>query len=148
MRHLYFTTAITASLICAAGAAQAQSTLPASADASEDGDSIIVTAAPQVRGNSVVGRDRLNEIASTQNVVDALKTVPGVSIRGTSATNSDPWSYGISIRGFDVNQRSSKIGQTIDGMPGHNASYYLGGTPAQKLLINENVASIQVNQGT
>lgn len=146
-RHLYLTAAIPAALLCMTGAARGQALPEAEAEAGS-GESIIVTAASQIRGNSVVGRDRLNEVAATQNVVDALKTVPGVSIRGTSATNSDPWSYGISIRGFDVNQRSSKIGQTIDGMPAHNASYYLGGTPAQKLLINENVASIQVNQGT
>lgn len=111
-------------------------------------DDIVVTAKSQVLGNNVVGRNRLEQIAASQNIVDALKVVPGVSIRGTGQTNSDPWSYGISIRGFDVNQRSSKIGQTIDGMPAHNASYYLGGTPAQKLLINENVSAVQVNQGT
>lgn len=149
MRHLHITTALPAVLLCLPGIAHAEAANAAAAEADAAvGDSIIVTAAPQIRGNSVVGRERLNDIASTQNVIDALKTVPGVSIRGTSATNSDPWSYGISIRGFDVNLRSSKIGQTIDGMPAHNASYYLGGTPAQKLLINENVASIQVNQGT
>jgi iron complex outermembrane receptor protein len=111
-------------------------------------DDIVVTAASVARGNSIIGADRLRAQGSTLNVVNAIADVPGVSIRGSDAYNSDPWSYGINIRGFDVNLRSSKIGQTIDDMPAYNASYYLGGAPAQKYLLNELVSEIRVDQGT
>jgi iron complex outermembrane recepter protein len=115
---------------------------------SADMESIVITGKALARSNTVVTRARIDNMPAAQNIVDAIKLVPGVSIRGADASNADPWSYGINIRGFDVNLRSSKIGQTIDGMPAYNASYYLGGAPAQKYMMNENVAAIEVNQGT
>jgi iron complex outermembrane recepter protein len=111
-------------------------------------ETITITGQTIARSNVVVNRTRINTMPSAQNIIDSIKVVPGVSIRGADASNADPWSYGIDIRGFDVNLRSSKIGQTIDDMPAYHASYYLGGAPAQKYMLNENVDSIVVNQGT
>jgi len=111
-------------------------------------DDIIVTGQAVARGNNVVGAERIDALPAAQNIVDAIKLVPGVSIRGSDALNNDPWTYAINIRGFEVNQRSSKIGQTLDGIPLFNASYYLGGSPAQKYVITESVDRIVVSQGT
>ena len=111
-------------------------------------DEIVVTGQAIARGNNVVTSQQLDALPVGQNVVDAIKLVPGVSIRGSDALNNDPWTYAINIRGFEVNQRSSKIGQTLDGMPLFNASYYLGGSPAQKYVITESVDRIMVSQGT
>ncbi|AQR61800.1 hypothetical protein BZG35_09145 [Brevundimonas sp. LM2] len=111
-------------------------------------DEIVVTGQAVARGNNVVGHDRIDALPAAQNIVDAIKLVPGVSIRGSDALNNDPWTYAINIRGFEVNQRSSKIGQTLDGVPLFNASYYLGGSPAQKYVITESVDRIVVSQGT
>jgi len=111
-------------------------------------ETITITGTAIARSNVVVDRTRIDAMPAAQNIIDSIKLVPGVSIRGADAINADPWSYGINIRGFDVNLRSSKIGQTIDGMPAYNASYYLGGAPAQKYMLSENVESIVVNQGT
>ncbi|ESQ73812.1 TonB-dependent receptor domain-containing protein [Asticcacaulis sp. AC402] len=127
--------------------AHAQDTVQ-NADAASEETTVVVTGRPLARSNTVVKRQTIEKMSGAQNIVDAIKLAPGVSIRGADATNSDPWSYGINIRGFDVNLRSSKIGQTIDDMPGYNASYYLGGAPAQKYLMNENVSSIVINQGS
>lgn len=109
---------------------------------------LVVTSAPVARGNSVVSKKAIEVQSNATNIVNAIANVPGVSIRGSDALNADPWTYGINIRGFDVNLRSSKLGQTIDDMPAYNASYYLGGAPAQKYLMNEIVDRIQVNQGS
>ena len=118
---------------------------PASADTV---DTVVVTAAPVARGNAIVNADTIAAQPAAMNIINAIQDVPGVSIRGSDAFNADPWTYGVNIRGFDINLRSSKIGQTIDDMPAYNASYYLGGAPAQKFLMNENVARIQIDQGT
>jgi iron complex outermembrane recepter protein len=129
--------------------AQAQTTQTNASQATEDtAGEVVVTGRPVARANTVVARSRIDAMPGAQNIIDSIKLVAGVSIRGADSSNSDPWSYGINIRGFDVNLRSSKIGQTVDDMPAYNASYYLGGAPAQKYLMNETVSSIVVNQGT
>lgn len=109
---------------------------------------VVVTGQRVARGNNVITPVRIEALAGGQNIVDSIKLVPGVSIRGSDALNNDPWTYAINIRGFEVNQRSSKVGQTLDNMPLFNASYYLGGSPAQKYIISENVGQIVVSQGT
>ncbi len=111
-------------------------------------EELVVVGERVARGNSVVGADQIAALPAAQNVVDAIRLVPGVLVRGSDSFNNDPWSYAINIRGFEVNLRNSKIGQTLDGVPLFNASYYLGGAPAQKFILSEDVSRIQVNQGT
>jgi iron complex outermembrane recepter protein len=130
----------------AANAAYAQTNTAAGDDAATE--EVIVVGERVARGNNVVGAARIADQPAAQNIVDAIKLVPGVQIRGGDASNNDPWSYAINIRGFEVNLRNSKIGQTLDGVPLFNASYYLGGSPAQKFILAESVDRIQVNQGT
>jgi len=134
-----------AAVALAAGQAHAADAPASTADTV---DTVIVTAAPVARGNTVVNTDTIAAQPAAMNIINAIQDVPGVSIRGSDAFNADPWTYGVNIRGFDINLRSSKIGQTIDDMPAYNASYYLGGAPAQKFLMTENVARIQIDQGT
>jgi iron complex outermembrane receptor protein len=127
--------------------AQEVATGPAAPDSSSGEDVVVVTGESISRTNNVVSADSIAAIPAAQNILDAIKLVPGVQIRGADSFNNDPWSSAINIRGFEVNLRSSKIGQTLDGVPLFNASYYLAGAPAQKFVINENVESIQVIQG-
>jgi hypothetical protein len=132
--------------IATAGQAMAQSVVET--EGPTQLDEIVVTGEAIARGNNVVTNERIGDLPVGQNIVDAIKLVPGVSIRGSDALNNDPWTYAINIRGFEVNQRSSKIGQTLDGLPLFNASYYLGGSPAQKYVITASVDRIMVSQGT
>ncbi|WP_172448601.1 TonB-dependent receptor domain-containing protein [Caulobacter mirabilis] len=118
------------------------------AEEAETVEAVVITAAPVARGNTIVTADAIAAQPAAMNIINAIQDVPGVAIRGSDAFNADPWTYGVNIRGFDINLRSSKIGQTIDGMPAYNASYYLGGAPAQKYLMSENVERIQIDQGT
>ncbi len=118
------------------------------ADSALQGGDIVVVGERVARGNNVVAAEQVAALPAAQNIVEAIKLVPGVQIRGGDAFNNDPWSYAINIRGFEVNLRNSKIGQTLDGVPLFNASYYLAGSPAQKFILAESVDHIQVNQGT
>ena len=68
-------------------------------------ETITITGTAVARSNVVVDRTRIDAMPAAQNIIDSIKLVPGVSIRGADATNADPWSYGINIRGFDVNLR-------------------------------------------
>ncbi len=140
-----YNTVLGASLLAmlGVGVAHAQESAPV-----EDAGTIVVIGERVARGNNVVSERQLDALPAAQNIVDAIKLVPGVQIRGGDASNNDPWSYAINIRGFEVNLRNSKIGQTLDGVPLFNASYYLGGAPAQKFILSEDLARIQVNQGT
>ncbi len=117
-------------------------------DAEPVAETIIVKAESVARANNIISEEEIANLAGAQNIIDAIKLVPGVRLRGGDASNNDPWTYAINIRGFEVNLRNAKIGQTLDGVPLFNASYYLGGAPAQKYMINETVESVQVNQGT
>lgn len=145
MKRNFYLTSISALALLATAAAHAAEN---AVEAVDDGGVIIVTAERLARANNVVGRPQIEALAGGENIVNALRTVPGVQIRGSDAFNGDPWSYAINIRGFEVNLRNSKLGQTLDGLPLFNASYYLGGAPAAKFLVAENAASIKVNQGT
>ena len=147
LRGLLCCGAAAAALAAAMSAGTARAADAAAGDA-QTVDEIVVTSASVARGNAIVTHDAVAAQGAAMNVVNAIRDVAGVSIRGSDAFNADPWTYGINIRGFDVNLRSSKIGQTIDDMPAYNASYYLGGAPAQKYLMSEIVDRIQVDQGT
>lgn len=118
------------------------------ATADETADTVVIVGQPVARANNVVTDDQIADLPGAQNIIEAIRLVPGVQIRGSDSNNNDPWSYAINIRGFEVNLRNAKIGQTLDGVPLFNASYYLGGAPAQKYVINETIASVQVSQGT
>jgi iron complex outermembrane receptor protein len=131
-----------------AGAVRAQDAVAGQDPQATAIDDVVVTGERVARGNNVVDQERIEALAGGENLVNAIRLVPGVQIRGSDAFNGDPWSYGVNIRGFEVNLRNSKIGQTLDGIPLGNASYYLGGTPAMKYILSENADRIQVNQGT
>ena len=136
-------------LLSTAGiAALAAPAFAQSAPEGENPDRVVIVSESVARANNVVDEADIANLAGAQNIIDAIKLVPGVQLRGADANNNDPWTYAINIRGFEVNLRNSKIGQTLDGVPLFNASYYLGGAPAQKYMINEMVESVQVNQGT
>jgi iron complex outermembrane receptor protein len=136
-------------LLSTAGiAALAAPAFAQSAPEGENPDRVVIVSESVARANHVVDEADIANLAGAQNIIDAIKLVPGVQLRGADANNNDPWTYAINIRGFEVNLRNSKIGQTLDGVPLFNASYYLGGAPAQKYMINEMVESVQVNQGT
>lgn len=145
MKYFMYAATISTLAIVSATSAKANEEVEA---ATAEGETIIVTAERVARANNVVEKADIEALSGGENIVNAIRTVPGVQIRGSDAFNADPWSYGINIRGFEVNLRNSKLGQTLDGLPLFNASYYLGGAPATKFLTSENADRVQVNQGT
>ena len=145
MKYFLYAATISTLAIVSATSAKAYDEVEAAA---AEGETIIVNAERVARANNVVEKADIEALSGGENIVNAIRTVPGVQIRGSDAFNADPWSYGINIRGFEVNLRNSKLGQTLDGLPLFNASYYLGGAPATKFLTSENADRVQVNQGT
>ena len=104
-RNIYLT-AISVLALANATAARAADEADAVAD---DASTIVVTADRVARANNVVDKATIDALSGGENIVNALRTVPGVQIRGSDAFNADPWSYGINIRGFEVNLRNSKL---------------------------------------
>jgi iron complex outermembrane recepter protein len=83
--------------------------------AASDSEEIVVTCERAARANNVVGDAQITALAGGENIINAIRTVPGVQLRGSDAFNADPWSYGINIRGFEVNRQvpRCRVRQTI-----------------------------------
>lgn len=96
--------ALLASLMLAPAGAHAQAAQATDTPESESAEVVVVTGQRVARGNNVITPVRIETLAGGQNIVDAIKLVPSVSIRGSDTLNNDPWTYAINIRGFEVNQ--------------------------------------------
>ena len=51
------------------------------------------------------------------------------------------------MRGFQVSLSDQQIGMTIDGLPNGNSNYG-GGAKANRYIDNQNIAGVNVSQGT
>ncbi|MCB1646939.1 MAG: TonB-dependent receptor [Pseudomonadales bacterium] len=83
-------------------------------------------------------------ITSSLSLIDNL---PGLSIQEGDTYGFDDWSTTISMRGFQVSLAEQQIGITIDGLPNGNSNYG-GGAKANRYIDNQNVAGVNVSQGT
>lgn len=81
-------------------------------------------------------------LSSVNDLVDML---PGVNVREGGAFGSDDWSTDITMRGFSM--ASGQLGVTIDGVP-NGGSGYGGGAKANRYLMAEDTARVEVSQGT
>lgn len=132
-----------------ASSALAQATLPAAASAekSEDEPIKMMEFFVAERGasratNSITAQDAKIALPGV-TVEKLLANVPGVNI-----TTSDPWGFyesgnNIRVRSFGI----SALAVSVDEVPmGSNSSRY--GTPAGRIVDNENLSTITVSQGT
>ena len=83
-------------------------------------------------------------ITSPLSMIDNL---PGISIQEGDTYGFDDWSTTISMRGFQVSLSDQQIGMTIDGLPNGNSNYG-GGAKANRYIDNQNIAGVNVSQGT
>lgn len=83
-------------------------------------------------------------MTSALSVIDNL---PGVLVNEGDPFGSDEWSTSISMRGFQIDLSHQQIGMTIDGIANGNSNYG-GGTKANRFIDSENLATVQVSQGT
>lgn len=85
-----------------------------------------------------------NTVSSVLGLIDNL---PGISINEGDAFGGDDWSTSITMRGFSIDGNQQQLGMTVDGIP-NGGSNYGGGAKANRYLDTENLATVEVGQGT
>lgn len=81
------------------------------------------------------------------SVLAQIDNLPGVLINEGDTFGSDDWSTTVSIRGFQLSLDQQQIGITIDGIANGNSNYG-GGAKANRYIDSENLALVEVSQGT
>ena len=83
-------------------------------------------------------------ITSPLAVIDNL---PGVMVTEGDTFGTDDWSTTVSIRGFQLSLDAQQIGTTIDGIANGNSNYG-GGAKVNRYIDTDNLANVEVSQGT
>ena len=89
----------------------------------------------------------LDQQSALTSVVSVIDNVPGVLATEGDAFGADDWSTTVSIRGFQLNLDQQQIGMTIDGVPNGNSNYG-GGAKANRFIDTQDLAGVEVSQGT
>lgn len=97
--------------------------------------------------NNVVTLDAIERQAPNNSVLAAIKSIPGVIISEGDSFGGDDWSTTISMRGFSTNLNEQQLGMTVDAVPNGGSSYG-GGAKANRYVDSENLATVEVAQGT
>jgi outer membrane receptor for Fe3+-dicitrate len=91
--------------------------------------------------------EMMKQQTSMTSVLAAIDNLPGVLINEGDTFGADDWSTSISIRGFQVDLSQQQIGMTVDGIANGNSNYG-GGAKANRYIDTENLARVDVSQGT
>lgn len=110
-------------------------------------DVITVVGQRQTYASSDVTEAMALQQSPVTNVIAQIDNLPGVNVNESDAFGFDDWSLSYSVRGFSVNLDQQQIGMTIDGLPNGNSNYG-GGTKASRYIDSQNLAGIEVAQGT
>ncbi|KPH65025.1 TonB-dependent receptor domain-containing protein [Pseudoalteromonas porphyrae] len=110
-------------------------------------EEITVVAKPTSYANNVIEPAMLEQQSSVSSVLSVIDNLPGISINEGDAFGGDDWSTTITMRGFSIDGNQQQLGMTIDGIP-NGGSNYGGGAKANRYLDSENLATVEVGQGT
>lgn len=97
--------------------------------------------------NNATSENMSQQQTSMTSVLSVVDNLPGVLINEGDTFGSDDWSTSIVIRGFQVNLNEQQIGMTVDGIANGNSNYG-GGAKANRYIDTENLAQVEVSQGT
>lgn len=97
--------------------------------------------------NNVIETSMLEQQTPITSVMAVMDNLPGISINEGDAFGGDDWSTAISMRGFSIDSNQQQLGMTVDGIP-NGGSNYGGGAKANRYLDAENMATVEVAQGT
>ncbi len=97
--------------------------------------------------NNETTESMLKQQSNLTSVLASIDNLPGVLINEGDTFGSDDWSTTISIRGFQVSLDEQQIGITVDGIANGNSNYG-GGAKANRYIDTENLALVEVSQGT
>jgi outer membrane receptor for Fe3+-dicitrate len=110
-------------------------------------ESITVVGKSVSYANNQTSDEMMKQQTSMTSVLAAIDNLPGVLINEGDTFGADDWSTSISIRGFQVDLSQQQIGTTIDGIANGNSNYG-GGAKANRYIDTENLARVDVSQGT
>lgn len=97
--------------------------------------------------NNLVESTMMEQQAPITSVMAVMDNLPGISINEGDAFGGDDWSSSITMRGFSIDGNQQQLGMTVDGIP-NGGSNYGGGAKANRYLDTENMATVEVGQGT
>ncbi|MEP0177926.1 MAG: TonB-dependent receptor [Paraglaciecola sp.] len=97
--------------------------------------------------NNQTSEEMIKQQTSMTSVLATIDNLPGVLINEGDTFGADDWSTSISIRGFQVDLSQQQIGMTVDGIANGNSNYG-GGAKANRYIDTENLARVDVSQGT
>lgn len=97
--------------------------------------------------NNLVEENMMEQQTPITSVMAVMDNLPGISINEGDAFGGDDWSTSITMRGFSIDGNQQQLGMTVDGIP-NGGSNYGGGAKANRYLDTENMATVEVAQGT
>ncbi len=89
----------------------------------------------------------LSQQTTLTSALAVIDNLPGVLINEGDTFGADDWSTTVSIRGFSLSLDEQQIGITIDSIANGNSNYG-GGAKANRYIDTENLAAVEVSQGT
>ena len=110
-------------------------------------EEVTVVAKPTSYANNVIEPAMLEQQSTVSSVLSVIDNLPGISINEGDAFGGDDWSTTITMRGFSIDGNQQQLGMTVDGIP-NGGSNYGGGAKANRYLDSENLATVEVGQGT
>lgn len=110
-------------------------------------DEVTVIAKKLSYANNTVDTTMIEQQAPVSSVLGVMDNLPGISINEGDAFGGDDWSTSITMRGFSIDGNQQQLGMTVDGIP-NGGSNYGGGAKANRYLATENLATVEVAQGT
>jgi len=114
------------------------------ADASADGEAIVVYGKGEVRQVTEISADDIQLTTAGSSPFIALRKLPGVNFQSADPFGAYEWSTRITLRGFNQNQ----LGFTLDGVPLGDMSYgNTNGLHISRAIIADNIGSTRVSQG-
>jgi iron complex outermembrane receptor protein len=116
-------------------------------EAEENMESITVVGKSVSYANNQTSDEMAKQQSNLTSVLAQIDNLPGVLINEGDTFGSDDWSTTVSIRGFQLSLDEQQIGITIDGIANGNSNYG-GGAKANRYIDTENLAAVEVSQGT
>ncbi len=110
-------------------------------------DEITVVGKSVSFANSSTSPEMQLQQSSMTSALAVIDNLPGVLINEGDTFGADDWSTTVSIRGFQLSLDEQQIGITIDGIANGNSNYG-GGAKANRFIDTENLAAVEVSQGT
>ncbi len=142
-----FARSILASAVCLALSPLAFADDTAKQDDDSQIEKITVAGKRVAVANSNVSQVMIEQKSPISSVLDSINNLPGISINQGDSFGGDDWSTTITMRGFTIDGNQQQIGMTIDGLPNGNSNYG-GGAKANRYIGVQNLATVEVTQGT